>query len=256
MNYRFLLPALVLLLSLGCKEQPSKAKETWRTKKLALENQVHNQLLDVEKEQGWQLLFDGSTLDGWHLYNNADSTRLSAWEVKDGTLYCNATNETKVHGDLVTDDSFENFELEFDWKIAVRGNSGVFINVQESRDIPTAYQSGPEYQLLDPMHMDNKIADKRPGTLWGFAPQSETVEANPSGQWNNSRIIQKDGAIEFYLNGKLTAKEDFTTATWKQKVGQTNFANYPQFGQATQGKLALQNWYFEVWFRNMKIREL
>ena len=257
MTQKFLPLLLVFLfLCTSCKTDTPQKNQTWRTKKTAQENQVHNQLLDIEKQQGWQLLFDGKTLEGWHLYNTPDSTRFSAWEVRDGTLFCNATDESKVHGDLVTDAEYENYELVFDWQIAVRGNSGVFINVQESKDIPTAYQSGPEYQLLEPLHMDNSIPEKRPGCLYGFADQTVAVEAQPAGQWNTSRIVQQNGQIEFYLNGKLTAKEDFNAPDWKQQVAQTHFARYPQFGKATRGRIALQNWYFEVGFRNMKIREL
>ena len=252
----FPIALVFLFLSVACKTDTAKETPQWRTKKMALENQVHNQLADVEKQQGWQLLFNGKTLEGWHLYNIPDSTRFSAWEVKDGTLFCNATDETKVHGDLVTDVEYENFELVFDWQIAVRGNSGVFINVQEAQEIPTAYQSGPEYQLLEPLHMDNNTPTKRPGCLWGFSPQTVEVEAKAAGQWNTSRILQNDGKMEFYLNGKLTAQEDFNSQDWKQKVANSSFSDNPQFGTATKGKIALQNWYFEVGFRNMKIREL
>ncbi|MEM8507748.1 MAG: DUF1080 domain-containing protein [Bacteroidota bacterium] len=256
MDYRLLLLTITMVLCLGCKEKQAKENEPWRTKKIAVENQVHNQLLEVEKAQGWELLFDGKTLEGWHLYNAPDSTRFSAWEVKDGVLFCNATDESKVHGDLVTDTEYKNYELVFEWQIAVRGNSGVFINVQESEDIPTAYQSGPEYQLLEPSHMDNSTPLKRPGCLYGFSAQTSEVDAQPSGQWNTSRILQKDGVIQFYLNGKLTAENNFNTPEWEQQITKTHFANYPQFGKATSGKIALQNWYFEVGFRNMKLRAL
>ena len=123
----------------SCKTDKKTESPSWRTKKLAKENQVHNQLIDIEKEQGWTLLFDGETLNGWHLYNNPDSTRLSAWEVRDGNLFCNATDETKVFGDLVTDKEYENYELVFDWQMSLRGNGGVFINVQESPEYKVSY---------------------------------------------------------------------------------------------------------------------
>ena len=255
MIQRFL-PVIFVFLVVSCKTDSAKETPRWRTKKMVLENQVHNQLADVEKQQGWHLLFDGKTLEGWHLYNNPDSTRFSAWEVKDGILFCNAANTSRVFGDLVTDAVYQNYELVFDWQLAVRGNSGVFINVQEAREIPATYQSGPEYQLLEPLHMDNNTPDKRPGCLWGISPQTVEVEAKPAGQWNTSRIVQQDGEIAFYLNGKQTAKENLNSQDWKQKVANSNFSKNPQFGTATKGKIALQNWYFEVGFRNMKIREL
>ena len=254
--YRTSIFLLVFMTLASCKEQGKETETRWQTKKLAEANKAHNQLFAIEKEQGWQLLFDGETLDGWHLYNKADSTSHAAWEVRDGMLFCNATDENRVHGDLVTDQDFEDYELAFDWKIATRGNSGIFINVQEAPEYATAYQTGPEYQLLEPSHMDTDVGVKRPGCLYGFSEQLNTVEANPAGQWNHSRIVQRQGKIEFYLNGKLTATEDFSSASWKAKVDANGFSRFPAFGQATKGKIALQNWYFEVWFRNMKIREI
>ena len=252
-----IVPSIIcLFLILSCKDRKQEENQTWRTKQSAIENQVHNQLLDVEKEQGWALLFDGETLDGWHLYNKPDSTHLSAWEVKDGLLYCNATDESRVFGDLVTDKAYENYELVFEWQMALRGNGGVFINVQESPEFVATYRTGPEYQLLEPAHMDTQTPKKQAGSLWGVSPQVNPVTPNPVGQWNTARIVQKDGKIEFYLNGKLTAQEDLSSSEWQQKLRQSNFKDNTDFGRATQGKIALQNWYFEAWFRNMKIREL
>ncbi|MCL6265975.1 3-keto-disaccharide hydrolase [Flagellimonas myxillae] len=251
-----LIVLISLLVVVSCKSDEKKKFEVLRSKELAVKNKVHNQLLDIEKEQGWELLFDGESLEGWHLFNKPDSTRFSAWEVREGAIFCNATDETKVFGDLVTDKAYANYELEFEWQMALRGNGGVFVNVQESPEYTATYQTGPEYQLLEPAHMDNKTDLKRPGCLWGLSPQVNQVEANPTGQWNTARIVQQDGKLQFYLNGKMTAEEDLTSSEWRNKVGSSGFKNAPGFGKATQGKIALQNWYFESKFRNMKIREL
>lgn len=245
-----------LLLVFSCNQQDKKKFQIERSKELAIKNKVHNELLDIEKEQGWRLLFDGETLNGWHLFNNPDSTRYSAWEVKDGTIYCNATDESKVFGDLVTDTEFENYELMFEWQMGLRGNGGVFINVQESPEYGATYETGPEYQLLDPEHMDTNTPMKRPGCLWGLFPQENQAKANPTGQWNTAKIVQQDGQIQFYLNGTLTAQADINSKGWTQTVAASGFKDRPGFGKATTGKLALQNWYFESWFRNIKIREL
>ena len=242
-------------LLVGCTKKVEKEKSTWRTKALAKMNQIHNQLLPIEKEQGWQLLFDGTSLDGWHLYNKPDSTDFSAWEVKDGLLYCNALAENRVFGDLVTDAVFENYELTFEWQMGVRGNGGVFINVQESPEFEATYKTGPEYQLLEPSHMDSQTPKKQAGSLWGVSPQLNPSMAKPTGQWNSAKIVQKDGKIEFYLNGTMTAKEDFKSLQWRDKLGNSTFKDNPNFGKAIKGHIALQNWYFEAWFRNMKIRE-
>lgn len=251
----YLYLALTCSIFLACKQKEKQVSTEWNTKAKAAQNKVHNQLLAIEKEQGWELLFDGKTLNGWHLYNNADATKDAAWQVKDGMLYCDAKNEDKVSGDLVTDRAYENYELTFEWKIAARGNSGVFINVQEQPEILNTYHSGPEYQMLDKDHMDYSNATKAPGCLYGFHEKLNKVSVKETWQWNTSTIIQNNGKVAFYLNGILTAQEDFTTKKWAEKVAATRFGAFPEFGKHIKGKIALQNWYFDVWFRNMKIRE-
>ena len=250
-----LLPFLAFVI-FSCKNHNQENPQTWHTKQKAIANEVHNQLLGIEKEQGWQLLFDGKTLNGWHLYNKPDSTKFSAWKVQDGMLFCNASDESKIHGDLISDTEFTNYELYFEWRIPDRGNSGVFINVLEKPEIPNTYQTGPEYQLLGAGHMDYGVPTKSPGCLYGFLPLQNVAEVKPLGQWNTSRIVQQDGKVEFYLNGILTAKENFSSPEWRAKIAASGFAGQSGYGRATQGKIALQNWYFEVWFRNIKLKEL
>lgn len=254
MHKRIFLPLLIMAMVVSCKNETKKQDvETWRTKKLALENETHNQLLDVEKEQGWELLFDGKTLNGWHLYNNPGAN--SVWEVVDGELHSNANDESLTAGDLVTDKSYRNYELTLEWKISSRGNSGIFMNVQEKTEIPTPWQTGPEYQILDSEHMDYGVPEKRPGCLYVFLPQENPAEMKP-GEWNKTRIKQMDGKVEFYLNGVLTAVQDFNTPEWKKEIAATHFSKYPEFGKATEGKISLQYWYFETWFRDIKIKSL
>ena len=93
----------------------------------------HNIISDQEKKDGWALLFDGKTMNGWHLFNRGNIP--SAWSVDSGNLVCNPHAKNVKHGDLVTDDEYENFDFTFEWKISHAGNSGVFINVQERPDL-------------------------------------------------------------------------------------------------------------------------
>src|ERR1700746_487768 len=99
-----------------------------------------NTLSDQEKKDGWILLFDGKTLDGWHLFNQGAIP--SAWSVDSGRLVCNPHAKDVKHGDLVTDRVFQNFDLQFDWKISKAGNSGLFIDVQERPDLGTTFSTG------------------------------------------------------------------------------------------------------------------
>lgn len=212
-----------------------------------------NELSRKEQQDGFRLLFDGKTLDGWHIYNQGKIS--STWNVKNGELQCIAESDA-THGDLVTDEIFENYELIFDWKISKEGNSGVFVNVLERADIPTAWTSGPEYQLLEESHHDQANTLKRAGCLYNFTPQLNTVKLNPLGEWNHSIIRQKNGNIEFELNGVITAKTDFKSENWKNSIKNTGFVNFPEFGKYTKGQIALQDWNKGVSFKNIKIRSI
>lgn len=216
----------------------------------------NNQLSDQEIEEGWTLLFNGKSTDGWHLYNKAKIP--SAWMVQNGELYCNPDTFGIEHGDLVSDKIYQDFDLKFEWKISKAGNSGVFINVTEIVTVPTAWASGPEYQLLEhenigAEYLKNKT--KLAGCLYGFAPQKNLANPKPVGQWNESRIKQSNGKIEFYLNGVQTAEQDLNADSWKKMVAESGFKYFPLFGKNTKGRIALQDWSKGVWFRNIKIKE-
>jgi len=218
------------------------------------EQSTVNQLSEKEKAEGWQLLFDGKSMKGWHLYNKGQTP--SAWRVQNGELYCQREMFDVEHGDLVSDREYENFDFMFEWRIEAQGNSGVFFNVLERSDIPAAWASGPEYQLLEKTHADYAAnPKKRPGCLYNFATVKNEVEPKPTGEWNQGRIKQRDGKVEFYLNGVLTAEQDLTTPEWQEQVANSNFKNFPEFGKHRKGRLGLQDWAKGVAFRNLKVLE-
>ena len=217
------------------------------------DGQRENQLSNEEKNQGWTLLFDGKSTNGWHLYR--ETNKPSVWEVKDGELSCNPKNG-KEHGDLLTDEEFENFDLTFEWKMGDDGNSGVFIDVLERDSIPVAWFSGPEYQLLGNANPDYPIANERSGCLFGLSVQKTAVAVKPLNEWNQSRITQVDGKVKFYLNGVLTTEEDFKSQAWFDKIKESGFKDHPEFGKHTKGHIALQDWAKGVSFRNIKIKKL
>ena len=212
----------------------------------------NNQLTDEEVKAGWHLLFDGKTTDGWHLYNRGKVP--SAWIVTNGELYCKPDGKLE-HGDLITDKEYENFDLQFEWKLIQYGNSGVFIDVIEDSSIRTAWASGPEYQLLDGLHPDNASPNRRSGCFFGLFPQLNHVDPRPAGEWNLSRIVQNNGKVQFYLNGVLTADQDLKSQAWLDSVSNSHFKIFPEFGKHTKGRIGLQDWSKGVSFRNVKIRE-
>jgi hypothetical protein len=219
-------------------------------------SEEHNILSDQEKKEGWQLLFDGQTTQGWHVYNKGNIP--SAWSVDSGNLVCNPHAKNVKHGDLVTDMEYENFDLMFDWKISRAGNSGLFVNVQERPDLGTTWATGPEYQLLDDKNMDEeylKNLSHRAATIFGVIPNNSPSIPKP-GEWNQSRITQQNGKLTFWLNGVQTVQVDLKSDEWKKLVASSGMSQFPEFGVATKGHLAVQDWTNGVSFRDIKIKEL
>lgn len=245
-------PTLILacLVSLSIWSCQSKTPETATSEPEVIQD---NQLSNSEKEEGWKLLFDGSTLDGWHVYNQGKAE--SAWEAVDGVLRCNP-EKSDDPADLLTDAQYENFEFVFEWKIEEEGNSGVFINVVEKPEIKTAWATGPEYQLLSNSHVEVDVPLKKSGCLYNFFPQKNPAETKSSTEWNTSKIIQIDGKTQFYLNEVLTMEVDFKSQAWADTVANSGFKDYPEFGKSTKGHIALQDWAKGIAFRNLKIKEL
>jgi Domain of Unknown Function (DUF1080) len=216
----------------------------------------HNVLSDTEKKDGWTLLFDGQSTSGWHLFNRGDIA--SAWSADSGNLVCNPHAKNVKHGDLVTDKEYQNFDLRFDWKISKAGNSGVFINVQERPDLGTTFSTGPEYRLLDDQNMDAdylKDASHKAASIFGVIPNNSKTSPK-SGDWNQSRILQQDGKLSFWLNGVQTVQVDLKSSEWKSEVNASSMKQFPEFGVAAKGHIALQDWTNGISFRNIKIREL
>ncbi|WP_184547793.1 3-keto-disaccharide hydrolase [Mucilaginibacter sp. FT3.2] len=222
----------------------------------SLNNEHRNILSDQEKSQGWILLFDGNTLNGWHVFNKGDAA--SAWSVDSGQLICNPHAKNIKHGDLVTDNEYENYDLQFDWKISKAGNSGVFINVQERPEFGATFATGSEYQLLDDKNTDAdylKNLTNKAASIFGVVPNTSNSVPNP-GEWNHSRIVQKDGKVIFWLNGIQTITADFKSDDWKKTVAESSMNRYPAFAVTTKGHIAVQDWTSGVAFRDIKIKTL
>jgi hypothetical protein len=215
--------------------------------------QAQNKLTAAEKKAGWKLLFDGTSTKGWKVFNGkSDGT---AWKVADGTLYLDASTK-EGRGDLITAGEYENYEFSYEWKIAANGNSGLLFNVVEDPKYSAVYVTGPEMQVLDNNgHPDAKIHKHRAGDLYDLiACSEETVK--PAGEWNEARIISNNGKYEFWLNGKKVVTFTMHDAAWDEMVAASKFKSMPDFGKAKKGHFALQDHGDQVWFRNIKIKEL
>lgn len=219
---------------------------------------VHNTLTDEEKADGWVLLFDGTSTDGWRNYKS-DSIG-PAWKVEQGVLYLDTLNkenwQTQGGGDIITDKSYENYEFMADWKISEGGNSGIIYHVQEDDSYDYVWQTGPEMQILDDAnHPDGQIEKHRVGDLYDLIEASGNAE-NPVGEWNTIRIVSRDGKIEQWMNGQMVVSTDMNSQEFKDLVAGSKFSEMPGFGKFTSGHIALQDHGNMVWFRNLKIKPL
>jgi hypothetical protein len=212
-----------------------------------------NTLTDKEKKDGWKLLFDGTTTKGWKTFNS--DSAVTAWKVADGALMLDSSAK-KGRGDLITDRAYENYELSVDWKISACGNSGIIFNVVEDKKYRATYLTGPEMQVLDnTCHPDAKIIKHRAGDLYDLITSSkETVK--PAGEWNTAKLISNHGKMEFWLNGTKAVSFTMHTPEWDKMVAASKFKTMPDFGKATKGHIALQDHGDQVWYRNVKIKEL
>ncbi len=204
------------------------------------------------------MLFDGISKKGWHVYNNkSDGT---AWKVSDGTLYLDVSLkdgwQTIGGGDIVTDQAFEDFHLQLEWKVKTGGNSGIMFYVQESSQYEHTWHTGPEMQLLDnAAHADANIFKHRAGDLYDLiAGTSDAV--HPAGEWNSVEIISSKGSLEFIMNDQSIVQTTLWDENWKMLIEGSKFRKWPAFGTFRSGRIALQDHGDPVWFRNVRIRRL
>ena len=210
-----------------------------------------NQLTDAEKSEGWQLLFDGQTKNGWHSYNKKGN--LDDWKVENGNL---VLNSTKKDIDIVTDEEYENFHLMLDWNIAEGGNSGIIFLIKEAPEFDRTYTTGPEMQVLDnERHADAKIPKHRAGDLYDLiACSTETVK--PAGQWNTAEIIKNKDSLTFRLNNTTVVQTILFDDNWKKMLAASKFKDWKSFGTFKSGRIALQDHGDKVMYRNVKLRKL
>jgi hypothetical protein len=217
-----------------------------------------NELSSVEKVLGWQLLFDGRSLAGWHGLGVSGAP--PTWTVEDSAIERvaaapGATGEI----DLVSDSTYRDFELTWEWKISEAGNSGLKYNVSESLSsgmAPPHSAKGWEYQMNDDeKNEDNKLASHRSGALFDLLAPSAAKEIHPAGEWNRSGILFRDGHGEHWLNGRKILEYDLGSAAFDSAFAASKYAGYPAwFRLRRAGQVVLQDHGDVVWFRNIKIR--
>lgn len=219
-----------------------------------------NTLTENEKKSGWTLLFNGKDFTGWRQCNGTAMPK--NWKIEDNAMKVFTAPDKKPgqgsDGDIIyATKKFKNFELSVDWKTSKMGNSGIFYNVREVPGKPI-YYAAPEVQILDNADAtDNKIPSHLAGSLYDMiAADPKTVK--PSGEWNTIVISVKDGKVTHTQNGVKVLEYTLWTPEWDAMVANSKFKTFPGFteGIAKEGYIGLQDHGYDIWFRNIKIREL
>lgn len=199
----------------------------------------------------WRVLFDGTSTDAWRSYKK-ETFPEKGWVIEDGALKVQAGGGG---GDIITKEQYTDFELEFEFKVAKGGNSGVMYRVTEAYDWP--WMTGPEFQILDDAaHNDGKNTLTAVGSVYALYAADDKKRVNAPGEWNAAAIRLEGGRLTHELNGDVVVDCRVDGEEWKQKIAASKFKDMPGFGIQPRGHIALQDHGDDVWFRKVRIRSL
>ncbi len=233
---QFLIPVIVLAISLVLQSDVAN-------------NTAPSTLTAAEKAAGWQLLFDGKTLDAWRGYRR-DALPEAGWEIQDGTL---RTVAKVKGGELITRQKFNDFEFAWEWRVAARGNNGVKYFVTEERP----QSPGHEYQMIDDTGYPGKLGpNHHTADFYDVLPAAADKPVRPAGEWNSSRIVVRGTRVEHWLNGKNVLTYQLGSEAVKAGIEKSKFKGHPGFGDKIAGHIMLTYHQDECWYRNLKIREM
>ncbi len=197
----------------------------------------------------WEVLFDGTSLDAWQGYKQPAVGK--GWRVEDGTLHLEAGSGS---GDIVTRQSYGDFDLEMEWKIAPCGNSGVFYRAAPGEE--EIYHSAPEMQVLDDAcHPDARFPSHRAGSNYDLYMGKPGV-VKPAGEWNTLRIVARGPHVEHWLNGQEVVAYEQGSPEWQARVAASKFRGMAGYGKRMSGLIGLQDHGDAVWYRNIRVRRL
>lgn len=242
----FTLAIAVATLFWGCSGDVSATNES----------DAMNTLTQQEINDGWQLLFDGESTEHWRGYG-MDDFPSEGWVIEDSALVFRAPESGSSGLDIITKETYSDFELTLDWMISEGGNSGIFYHVlEQDRAI---YWSGPEFQILDnenhPDASQGVNGNRKSASLYDLIP-AQPQNTNPFGEWNSVRIISDGPIIQHWQNGEKVVEFERWNQEWFDMLHNSKFNCYPEFGAIRNGHIGLQDHGDEVKFRNIKIRAI
>jgi hypothetical protein len=202
-----------------------------------------------DDQSGWIVLFDGKSTDAFRGFRQT-TFPTNSW-VMDGEAL---KSLRKRQVDLITRETYEDFELELDWKVEKQANSGIMFHVSESE--AETYMSGPEMQIVDDANTkDGADPITAAGSLYALLPPTNKI-CHPAGEWNHIRLIVQDNHVEHWMNGAKILEYEMGGEPLKALIANSKFKAWPRFAREKTGSIALQNHGNSVWFRNVRVRRL
>jgi hypothetical protein len=198
-----------------------------------------------EQKTGWKFLFDGKSLAGWRNYKKPDAPK-KGWLIENGILKLQPNGGG---GDIITTEQFTDFDLRWEWRMAAKANNGLKYLVSEQRSAP-----GPEYQMIDDSLETD--ANRMTASLYDILAPDKERQVKPFGEWNQSRILVKGNHVEHRLNGKMVLSYELGSPELKAAIAESKFKDVKGFGDKIKGHIMLTDHHDEVWYRNIRIREL
>ena len=223
-------------------------------------NQIVNTISELEASEGWELLWDGKTTNGWR-GAKLDEFPEKGWVIEDGILKVlkGDGGESTNGGDIVTTKPYKNFMLKVDFRITEGANSGIKYFVDTNLNKGEGSAIGCEFQILDDRnHPDAKLGINGNRTLGSLYDLIAAPEDKPfrSGFFNTAMVVVQGNHVEHWLNGVKIVEYERNTEEWNALVQTSKYKDWPNFGNAEEGLLLLQDHGDEVWFQNIKIKVL
>jgi hypothetical protein len=258
---------------IGKNKEKNGTQVTWKHVKIVTENVqqystksplkpiiTKNNLIGNEAKDGWKMLWDGKTANGWK-GAKLDKFPEGGWAIEDGVLsvLSSGGQESTNGGDIVTIEKYADFELKLDFKITEGANSGIKYYVDTEINKGAGSSIGLEFQILDDTkHPDAKLGShdgsRTISSLYDLIQANTNKVVNPIGEWNHARIISKNNHVEHWLNGRKALEYERNSPEYLKLVTESKYKKWPNFGEAEQGRILLQDHGDKVSFRNIKIR--
>ncbi len=212
-----------------------------------------NKLTDSEEKSGWNLLFDGKSLDGWHGFNQDIAP--DCWRAEDDALKIINEGGAESAEGILTDKKYMSFALSLEFQVTEGANSGVIYHVAEDPKYTYAYETGTEFQVIDHANWPDPLEGWQIcGANYAMHAPSEDV-VKPLGEWNSMLLVVDGNSVTHVLNGKVIVEFEKYSDEWTALRNSGKWSDYPDYGKFDEGFITLQNHGTKVFFRNIKIKE-